>query len=847
MKLPTISLSLIMKNEAHVLKRLLNSVYPILDYYSVVDTGSTDNSKEIVKDFFLEKGIPGEIHDHPFLDFSDARNFALESLKGKADFAFMIDCDEELSIDNSFNLEKVKEHLSKFDSALSLVHYNSSRYGRRNFFRTDKTFKWIGKVHEYLSSSNNETCTTLEGLTTIVHSDGASWANQKEKYLGHAAIFEKEVAEKNDPRDVFYLAQSYKDAGENAKAIEWYKKRASMEEGFYEERYVSQLNVGRLMANTGEKYDKVICEWLKCSMLDILKADHLFHIIDELQNQHQWEASYIFSLYAMRFHNKNPYPNRTLFLDGTVYERRLLNLHIKNCEVTGRKAEVEKIMEIISPPKSDFEKYLDLLKLSLMGVLTEDQNTKFLGNGLSKEEVTEALSIKHKLSPTQLNGLGWAYEISNSGLTMIGYNRLENIQRCAIDVFKNKIEGDFIETGVWRGGACVFMARLLKEFKENRNVYVCDSFEGLPVPEEKYPADKGDRHHTFEYLKIGVEQVKQGFEKYKVLDDNIKFVKGWFKDTIPTLAIDKISILRLDGDMYSSTWEVLECLYDKVSMNGYVIVDDYALGGCRKAIEDFRKLHNINDTIINIDGMGVYWKKVTSISKVQGPPTEVDVCILSNAKTDELKKVTEEGIRTLIASEANIKFNVYVVEGNENVKYDFPNTTTLHTWKEFNYNGYLNFAIQHCKSDYIALCNNDLIYTHSWATNIINEMKSNPELLSASPFCPGVNVANGRNVHFGYNVRKEVNGWCLFTHKNLFKKINKIDEGVSFWFSDNIFSDQLQFHGVKHALIQNSIVLHHENNLGVSGEVLLDDSKKYEYTSGQHQNYLKARSKYIKQ
>jgi hypothetical protein len=94
------------------------------------------------------------------------------------------------------------------------------------------------------------------------------------------------------------------------------------------------------------------------------------------------------------------------------------------------------------------------------------------------------------------------------------------------------------------------------------------------------------------------------------LDDNVVFIKGFFENTIPNAPIDKLSILRLDGDMYSSTIQCLNSLYDKVSIGGYIIVDDWCLLNCRKAVNDFRKTRNITDRIIEIDGIGVFWKKL---------------------------------------------------------------------------------------------------------------------------------------------------------------------------------------------------------------------------------------------
>jgi len=196
--------------------------------------------------------------------------------------------------------------------------------------------------------------------------------------------------------------------------------------------------------------------------------------------------------------------------------------------------------------------------------------------------------------------------------TMIGRQRLENIQYCFQEVIKNNVPGDFIETGVWRGGATIFMKALLKDAGiEDRNVWVADSFQGLPKPNvEKYTEDKGDLHDTKEELAIPLEVVQNNFRKYNLLDDNVKFLKGWFKDTLPIAPIEKLAIVRLDGDMYESTMDGLVNLYHKLSKGGYIIIDDWgAVKACKKAVLDFRKENNITDEIKTIDWTGVYWQK----------------------------------------------------------------------------------------------------------------------------------------------------------------------------------------------------------------------------------------------
>jgi O-methyltransferase len=195
--------------------------------------------------------------------------------------------------------------------------------------------------------------------------------------------------------------------------------------------------------------------------------------------------------------------------------------------------------------------------------------------------------------------------------TMIGLKRLDNLQNCIETVIHENTEGDLIECGVWRGGACIFMRGILKVYgAANRKIFVADSFEGLPKPEpQKYPADAGDKHHTFKELAISKEVVENNFKKYDLLDNNVVFLKGWFKDTLPQAPINQLSILRLDGDMYSSTIEALSILYPKLSKGGFCIIDDYALKGCKEAVDDYRKEQDIQTPLEKIDWSGVFWQK----------------------------------------------------------------------------------------------------------------------------------------------------------------------------------------------------------------------------------------------
>jgi len=196
--------------------------------------------------------------------------------------------------------------------------------------------------------------------------------------------------------------------------------------------------------------------------------------------------------------------------------------------------------------------------------------------------------------------------------TMIGLRRLENLEAVIVDVVRRRVPGDLVETGVWRGGACIFMRGVLKALGEtSRRVWACDSFQGLPKPDPaRYSADADDPHWTFAELAVSLDEVRANFARYGLLDDQVRFLAGWFSDTLPNAPLEAISVLRLDGDMYESTRVALESLYPKLSPGGYLIVDDYLnIATCRQAVDDFRRRHHVDERIHEIDWTGVYWRR----------------------------------------------------------------------------------------------------------------------------------------------------------------------------------------------------------------------------------------------
>lgn len=251
--------------------------------------------------------------------------------------------------------------------------------------------------------------------------------------------------------------------------------------------------------------------------------------------------------------------------------------------------------EVLAQLAQSRDLYLSVMEKCLTGIIYEDLPMKVLGQDAFDSEIRE---------------YGWDWP--SVAHTMIGVKRLSNVRSLCESAIGNNIPGDFVETGVWRGGACIMMNAVCKAYGiTDRKIWLADSFKGLPAPDVKrYPEDAGENFHEYKELSVSVEEVKNNFAKYNLLDDKLVFLEGWFKDTLPVAPITSIAVLRLDGDLYESTIQPLDALYDKVSIGGFVIVDDYhVVKGCKAAISDFRNKWNINSQMHEIDGVGVYWQK----------------------------------------------------------------------------------------------------------------------------------------------------------------------------------------------------------------------------------------------
>jgi O-methyltransferase len=244
--------------------------------------------------------------------------------------------------------------------------------------------------------------------------------------------------------------------------------------------------------------------------------------------------------------------------------------------------------------------YLDLLERSLCNAIVGESPIEMMLAKLWRR-------LRHPYA-TRHGAFAWPVRAH----TMIGRTRLRNLRELVEQTIRDDIPGDYIETGAWRGGACILMRGVLAAYDvRDRRVFCADSFEGLPQPDRRgYPADKGDRLFAFEDLAIPEDQVRRNFAAYDLLDDQVVFLKGLFKDTLPRLRPGRFALLRLDGDMYESTIDGLLHLYDLLSPGGFVIVDDYGvLKSCRAAVHDFIEQRGLQVDMQKVDHAAVWWRK----------------------------------------------------------------------------------------------------------------------------------------------------------------------------------------------------------------------------------------------
>lgn len=350
-------LTQIMKNEAHVITRMLNSIKSIVDIVCLVDTGSTDNTIEVVKNWGLENNVETHVFERVFDNFENSRNYSIQMAReitngrGSDYWGFWLDADEVLEIQPNFNKNGIDKDLYMFNTYINVM-----KYTRNECYKLDKPFRFYGPVHEFIvCDDRNITSGLMDGLVVRVQMDGGSWkGNIPEKYKSHAHVLEKYIdANRQDPRWIFYTAQSYHDSAcvpdnkeENEerlrRSMKYYRERISRQDGYPEEIFYSQFRIGTIMRALEEPWYLTMNELLKAYTMEPLRAEPIKAIIDYYLAVGEWHNAYLFSKFAkMNFHQKNPYPQRLLFVDEALYVWKLLEVHAAASFYTGRKDEAK--------------------------------------------------------------------------------------------------------------------------------------------------------------------------------------------------------------------------------------------------------------------------------------------------------------------------------------------------------------------------------------------------------------------------------------------------------------------------------------------------------------------------
>jgi glycosyltransferase involved in cell wall biosynthesis len=380
-------LTQIMKNEAHVATRMLNSIKSIVDIVVLIDTGSTDNTIEIVKKWGEENNIETHVFERPFDNFEASRNYSIEMArevtKGRgSDFwGFCLDCDDQIEIDPKiFNKSKINKDLYMFNT-----YIGSMKYTRNECYKLDKAFRFYGPVHEFIvCDDKNITSGLMDGLSVKVQMDGGSWkGNVPEKYKSHAFVLEKYIdANRQDPRWIFYTAQSYHDSAsipdnreENEerlrRAIKYYKERVNRNDGYGEEVFYSQYRIGTIMRTMESPWAETHQELIKAYSMDPLRGEPIKTIIDYYLQVGEWNNAYLYTKFAkVHFHGKNPYPQRLLFVDESLYVWKFAEAHAAACFYTGKmdeaKANYQEILRISKTHPQYFTPE-DLNKINMNG------------------------------------------------------------------------------------------------------------------------------------------------------------------------------------------------------------------------------------------------------------------------------------------------------------------------------------------------------------------------------------------------------------------------------------------------------------------------------------------------
>jgi glycosyltransferase involved in cell wall biosynthesis len=376
-----LALNFICKDESHVIKNMLESCKGITDLIVVNDTGSTDGTQDIIRNFGKENNIPTYVFERAFDDFEKSRNHAMQKLRDVVAelgwnpdqvHGYWFDCDETLIIDPKFNKNQFTKDLYMINTYIGQM-----KYTRNTFFKVSKPFRWYGPIHEFIVCDDKDITSGLaDNIQVDVKMTGASWQGDiPTKYKSHAFVLEKYIdANRQDPRWIFYTAQSYHDSAsipnnkeENEerlrRSMKYYKERVQRPDGYPEEIFYSQFRIGTIMRVLEEPWNLTHQELLKAYAIDPLRGESIKTIIDYYLQVGEWHMAYLYTKFAkVNFHGKNPYPTRLLFVDESLYVWKFAEAHAAACFYTGRMDEA----------KSNYHEIVNISKTNPQSFTQED-------------------------------------------------------------------------------------------------------------------------------------------------------------------------------------------------------------------------------------------------------------------------------------------------------------------------------------------------------------------------------------------------------------------------------------------------------------------------------------------
>jgi glycosyltransferase involved in cell wall biosynthesis len=357
---------MIVKNESHVIKRCLDSVKRLLDYVLIIDTGSDDNTPEIIEKWLVDNNLPGEVIIEPWKDFSYNRTFALNKLfeKETIDYALMIDADEILVFDDSFDLIDFKSNLYA-DIYDVTTNMSGLMYTRPTLTSNKVKFKYEGVVHEFLAMpESNLSRDKAIGFFNRPIQDSDRNRDQRQKFLNDAKLIEnelgKDISEWFRSRYTFYLAQCYRDAGEIEKSLENYLIRSK--QGFWlEEVFISLYSAGKLMKDL--KYDKsnMIQTWMDAYEIAPHRGESLWSIMQYCRINGMNYQGYIIGKQAINI----SYPLGSLFVEKWIYDYGILDEFSILSYWTGNYSDSKWACEKLLTEKKIPDHYYDRVKYNL--------------------------------------------------------------------------------------------------------------------------------------------------------------------------------------------------------------------------------------------------------------------------------------------------------------------------------------------------------------------------------------------------------------------------------------------------------------------------------------------------